>query len=1412
MAILRNCVVRIRTGWQRHAHVLFLLLLGLLATGGVVAGLLLQPRTIDAATDGNNPPTNMICQGWQRDTVLISFKDNDNDEVNYRLERSIDGAAFTEIATISPNDGGGYDGYFDTGIDVTKRYRYRVRGAHGDATFTGYGPICSNRRIFETSATPNNGFRIFYGLEGTTDDCPAIDGNDVCLANMNPLTVQQNALEGSADAFARVGFDRDAAVPNSGLDKIPVNVVWCDGGGCAGGSSLGLSPFLLEMPFDLGTRVGDPIPYLVSEHEVFHFQQFKYGGLNDPAGGWVIEGQARSTQDKICLGANRGTALCFDDIATGYAGYVPEVNGYLANTATPIIQSDYRAALFWTYLTEKFGTFNPADTVEGGMDLMVEFWKKSAATPNRDGIAILNDALQQLGTPMRFRDIWKDFAVANYAKNLTGSGVQAKYKYADMAQTGGTYNAVTFRVNQPLALNVPFLRLGETVYPWAAHYYRFTPAAGVPFLDIRVTQDTNTPVYYTVMGVRGNDVLYEYNVEARNLNRTVINDAFTEVVVIVAGLDSLANYRVSMNGTQPTLQILSPTTANKARVGSFAAPEKFRVAVQLLAGDGTPLSGIDLADFNFRVGTKDVTTDLILTSAKIQDQEWFVIRAPVQDATGQYDLSVNYANSASLVATQTLAVDYSPRVSADNMLIIDRSGSMLGAKLDAAKNAARLYVDSWRVGDKLGVVSYNSTPTPNMVLKDWTDSGTNTRGEAFTAIGSLTAEGGTAIGDALMLGLQQVQTGDPTHDWALILLSDGVEEGTTTVDFSTAIANIVALTTKRPVIHAVAIGPNADGPKMQNAATATGGTYQFVSEPLAVSAAGINASGGIVTTASLNDPNSPTLVNNRRLDLNLRYRFIASEVLGHQQSFTAVGPMKDNDLSQDNVIIPVEGSAAEISLSLSFDGFCQCDVTLTAPTLGFITPAEVDPSFRHITWRVANPPPGNWQLIIAYKFIGPNAANTDAPQQVEALKPYLVQTAVKSDIILDVDFPVPVEDRVSGVPMPIVASLTEFGPVTTAFVGATVLDPLGGSTFLTLLDDGLHGDGAAGDGIYAATYYKTGLAGTSAGAGSYTVDVISTGNTANAGNFSRQKILGFFIYGSGDDDQDLLPNEYEEAHGGSKTDLDPNGDPDGDGRTTLDEFMDGTDPLDPDSDDGGESDGSESNTGSDPHDANDDGIRPTWTVAYPGINKVFVRYAPRTEYALVEIRRSDSFSGTYSFLDQVADTSGLYTDTTAMNDQEYCYYVIGISLGGDQSTPQTPSCATPKSDPWPPDGGFVINDGASATTSTAVTLSVFASDAVSPHILDGDPLDAIMEPPAESATSVTEMRISNNGSMAGATFVPFATTAPWTLAQTEGLATVYMQFRDEAGNLSRIVPNSIMVEEDSGPSFDERLNMPYLSR
>ncbi|HEY3231982.1 MAG TPA: VWA domain-containing protein, partial [Roseiflexaceae bacterium] len=679
------------------------------------------------------------------------------------------------------------------------------------------------------------------------------------------------------------------------------------------------------------------------------------------------------------------------------------------------------------------------------------------------GISILNSALATLGYSQRFRDIWKDFAVANYAKNLSGPGVPAKYRYADMSQPGGNYGGVGLTLSQNLNLGDSVVQTGETVRPWSARYYELRPAANVPIVDIKVKQDSAVPVYYTILGIKGSDITYEYNTEARDLGRTLVNDGYDKVVVIVAGLENLANYRYSFNGTQPQLRILSPTTANKARVGNPTSPDKFRVTVEAIAADGTPLAGVNLASFSFRVGAQDVPAANILTSATVQGQQWFVLRAPAQTSAGLYDLRVRY--STILTATQSQAVDYSPRNDADSVLVIDRSGSMASNnKLTSAQAAARLYVDSWRAGDKVGVVDFNDVATVDLTLRNWTDTPSGgSRQAAFNQINSLTATGGTAIGDGLRKGWDQLNaSGNAGHDWALVLLSDGLETaGAESLD--TLIAALTSATGKRPVVHAIAVGPDADRPRMQKVANDTGGSYQYVSAPSGLATAGP----------------APASISDIQLNMDSRYRAIATKIIGHQQFFSLVGPTGSPGLGHDIVPIAIEGGAAELVLSLSWKasptgGQVVGPINLIDPANNVVPKFESDT--RHIVWRVPTPASGGWKLDIP----------SPVPGQIP-LPAYLAQGSLRSDVTLDVYLTTPLAERTPGVPMGIVASLTDTGPIKSAIVVANVTTPLSTTYALPLYDDGAHGDGGANDGLYGNTFYRTGEA------GSYDITVNATG-------------------------------------------------------------------------------------------------------------------------------------------------------------------------------------------------------------------------------------------------------------------------------------------------------------------------------
>ncbi len=1319
----------------------------------------ITPLQVQAA-DPPPQPTNISCQGTAATTVRLFWKDNASDETNYIVERRIGGGAFSVLATLGANVGF----YDDTTADTSNQNNfYRVKAFRsGDTSSSIYSSICNNRRITATSH-----FRLFYGLRGTSDACPLVDTREVCLTNTSSggnnvfITRQTDALEGTLSSLDRVGFaPGSAGTPPSGLDKIPINVVWCDGGGCAGGGGLGLSPFLLEKPFDLATRVGDPAAWIVALHEVFHFQQYQYPGLADPADGWVYEGQARSVQDKLCLGPVRSTCPSFDDINTGYAGYVPELMGYLANPSRSINRTDYQAALFWTYLTEKFGTSAPGDTVEGGMNLMVKFWEAARDNPGSDGITALNKALQGLGYSARFRDIWKDFAVANYAKNLTGV-VPAKYTYADMAQPGGTYGSVALSLNTALANGSQFVRSGENVAAWGARYYELRPAADVPVIDIKLTQDSVTPVYYTILAIRGQDIVYEFNQEARNLNQTLINNAYDRVVVIVAGLDQLANYRYSFNGTRPTLRIASPTTSNPARVGNPAAPDKFRIAVEVIGADGTPLTGVDLTNFSFRVGTVDLTPANILTSAHIQNQQWFVVRAPGQTAAGAYDLLVRYGSILS--DTALLGVNYTPRLDADSILTVDRSGSMLANnKLEGARAAARLYVDSYRSGDQIGVTSFNQTVVPNLGLTAWTDTPAGgSRQTALNAINGFVAGGDTALGDALRASWNSLKAaGNINHDWAIVFLSDG-QQTTGTEQFPNVISALRDDTAKKPVVHAIALGPDADQALMQRAAYETGGTYQFVSLP---------ATPLLATPASL------------KLDLDLRYRSIATEVAGQQQIFSITGPLPDGDPFVDTVQIPVENGAAELFLSLSLANG-QVSATLLNPGGIAVAPFHVDA--LHTVYRVASPQGGIWKLQLGepppvIKIVGADA--TPQGTTTERLPAYLVHAVLRSDVTMDAALPTPLSERRPGVAMPIVVGLTDTAPILGAIVHARVTSPDNAVHNLTLFDDGNHNDGAAGDGIYGATIWRTALP------GSYSVFVEGQGTSPLNGPFTREKLLGFFLQGTGDPDNDGLDSAWETTFGTDPLVYDATADPDHDGSPNSDEATKGTDPHDSDSDDGGHQDGGDP----DPRNPADDSIQPTWAVAEAGVGKILIRYANRPTYTQIQFWRSVGHAGPYTPYSNLSPSDPMLVDTAVVNGTEYCYFVIASDAFGRKSAALDPSCATPLLDPYPPNGWVLINNGAAHTSSRNVTLNLSASDEIDPeHVVPGTEANL---PPDQSATSVVEMLISNRPDLRDAQWEPYRRTKAWLLAQTSGLGIVYAKFRDTSGLESRISTATINID------------------
>ncbi|WP_298438779.1 chitobiase/beta-hexosaminidase C-terminal domain-containing protein [Geobacter sp.] len=94
-----------------------------------------------------------------------------------------------------------------------------------------------------------------------------------------------------------------------------------------------------------------------------------------------------------------------------------------------------------------------------------------------------------------------------------------------------------------------------------------------------------------------------------------------------------------------------------------------------------------------------------------------------------------------------------------------------------------------------------------------------------------------------------------------------------------------------------------------------------------------------------------------------------------------------------------------------------------------------------------------------------------------------------------------------------------------------------------------------------------------------------------------------------------------------------------------------------------------------------------------------------------------------------------------------------------------------QSDTTPPMGAVIINGGAAATNSPAVTLSLTCND----------------------ANGCAQMQFSNDNATWSA-IETYVTTKAWTLATGDGTTAVYARFKDTTGNWSTIVGDTIVLD------------------
>ncbi len=1296
-------------------------------------------------------------------------------------------------------------------------------------------------------------------------DCPSnlMDRADVAFnpagADYDVYFTDDNAL--SADFFSAMnaGFVRDALVNNHNtlvnaplsfrapnFSDTPNDVCIFDSGNVA---TAPLDRITVDAPNMRNQN--EPFTRATIGHELFHHVQYAYINFNDwPSwGAWTVEATARAMEDKT-FNDNDSTPM--------NTFYVGEVNGYLGNPNRTLMDISYTAALFWTYLMEQLGTTTAEPS--RGAEVIRDFWERTRGN-SPDSVRYLRDTIANFAPGRTLEDVFLDFAVANYthSRNLSTlpAGQARRYQYVDESAAGGG----TAFANVPTTAipNASFNTvLNSSVVRWGAQYFDATvDVGGCEAVGFWGKAKDNKNLAWAVVAIHSGDRVTEiYRGTGNVFYRSFINnpgDNIRQLALVVAGLNDSADFEYAIGQGQIGGSIQLPTMSRLAFVGKRDNPERFQVRLLLqgpavLSPEGfgpVSIRGLDSSAFRIELvsaanGSRHPAT--VINANYVSGEYWLAVQAPAIANAADGDLYhvevcvCTRDTRCSIPLRSDNSVLYAD-VLLNQMLVLDKSFSMHypepveNSKIEAARNAARLYVHAAADTDKIGLVTFSGNNSEcdddAQLVRDMVPVAPN-RDDMINAINGVVEDGWTSIGDGLKKGAQRLLASvtTPRDANVLVLLSDGLEnEGDLW-----ASANSSCSPASPPVrnsfapgavnagirVDTIAFGPAANRELLQNIATFTRGLFYDVASdaptPAAFAAAGAGVGGGpppfgAPTMASLEVPNRLANV----------YRTIEEST--HQQDRLYFRSDRFGAGSL-NFTVPVTERAGGGIVNAVFAFNWHLAAANVDVRLFNAGGAEINPGsagwtiFKNNTHKTYHfqgiLPPGNYRV---------SATAARPVQMISMLSGKLVRGVDIEVNLSQVRGAPPARecqseetfDYLRGLPVDVSVNLNDQrGGIAGAALEVLVENPDGSVNRLSLHDDGLHGDGAAADGLYGNRYTRTpffsrgGLpdfpANPPAGAaGGYTVHIRAAGKS-NAGDpFERFALRSFHVYEfpdfgaqnprcDPDRDNDGLPDRWEDLYGLDKTNpADAGEDYDLDGVSNKEEFLHGTLPFNADTDGGGESDGSEIANGRDPLYDRDDllpavvdyGVvtaRTDLPIHEPQPETTILHFPVNTAYRFMEVWRTDpSWFGfeRVARVDVRADRSGVYYDRRLQNGLTYLYYLVAEGESGAR-TPQTATfTASPTDDPLPPKGWILINQGATFTGTRNVTLQFDTSD------------------------DAKEVLISESPTFAGASWLPLVPQRNYTLINPVsgvGIAIVYAKFRDAAQNESTVYHDSIQLQ------------------
>lgn len=1096
--------------------------------------------------------------------------------------------------------------------------------------------------------------------------------------------------------------------------------------------------------------------------------------------------------------------------------------------------------VFVKYFSEQLGTQWTTADPHYHMDAVREHYEEC---DNRDTLYVLDTLVPTLKTGMTEDKLFLNFFAANWAKDWADPTTQPELVYTD-DDSGPSYGSIGLYQDVNISGGAQSWAGETTPDDWAGRYYQVKPQSGCNYVTASVDGIAGAKLGINLMAA---DTVAPTKVErlgwiGENLVRTFPGyGVYNRVVAAVNAFATNYSYDVSFTCVTPVLDILEPRQTNFALVGDPTSPIAFLARFKVTSG-GTPVQG--LAESSFTADAEGDAAAIVPGSFSQVGEEYWAILLPPTKPAGTTFVDLRICLDGSICDTETNALLYVNPGNTDFALVFDGSGSMdtedvigEGKRYINAQKAGTVLADLLRVGDRILVTDFSAKDNPvgcglpfgsgNCQLDIITRLGrTNVTAPASaaiasakTAINNITPRDWTPIGAALRDAKDKLMASpantNPKH---IILLSDGDENVNPL--YNSVRSELVA---SGVIVDTIRFSNEAPGALLAQIAADTGGSYTYVpttagtavslqqtKQSLANQLAQMGASPDQIDSLTAAVLPGPLALDNVYDYYETKSQSAAR--LFHVNNtgvdffvWNTAQQFVDDSVNTLRLVVASKQPDYEVNCSSS-----ERDVEVLPPTTNprpiWIPVSPPDPKLTPSNWEIRhslyddvviipNPTPGLWQVRSQLRY--ELCAQMEKP--AAAAFDVMLNGSAETNIQLVGRFlpPIVANQGKAGDVVPIVATLlnrngalpgAEFLGVKDAVVA--IVEKPGSAEAMFLWDDGNHNDGAAKDGIYGNEFSKTDLGGT------YNVSLFAfLLDPAGSGQYLRRDWTGsFWIDGPeiNDKDKDGMPDPWERRCKLDITVNDANGDLDRDGLTNITEFHLGTIPCDADTDNGGEQDGSEVNGGRNPLYAPDDLVKPLGHISIAALNKL-IRVQWTHPISFTQMTGYFSTDKTRLGTPVNMGNTGIFTYTNVLNDQTYFVTLAGNNGGavGDFSEPEA---VTPKADPDAPSGAMLINNGASMTHSKSVVLNISSTD--TPLNGAAESANAHMGGPLAMKYNLVsgniQMRIANEPSFAGAAWEAVMPEKPWNLAPgSQGVYTVYAQFKDGAGNESFVIVDTI---------------------